>query len=544
MNFAAPAALTIPPFDLAIIVLYMGGILTIGLLSVRRIQITGTVFFLAGRSLSWPLVGAALFASNISTIHLVGLTASGYNEGLVWGNFEWMAAYLLILLSLVFAPFYFRTHIATLPEFLERRYSPASRSFLAFMAIVAALFIHIGMSLYAGAAVFQRFFGINVITSVVIIATIVGIYTVLGGLRAVVVTETVNTVILILGAVMLLAFALAALPAHGIHSLQQFRAATKPGQLSMLHTHDSAGLNWYAVLLGYPVLGLWYWCTDQTIVQRVLGARSSEDAQLGPLFAGFLKILPVFLLVLPGVIAYVLFHDIIGSSSNQTLAVLIEQLIPTGLRGVMIAAVLAALMSAIAAAFNSTGTLVAVDIVKRLRPATSDKAQLRIGRVSSIVVMLLAMAWSTQGGRFTSIFEAINAIAADLAPPITVVFLLGVLWRRGTKEASLLTLISGFVLGLTTFALDLPVFGTVKIITQRWGIPFMMQAWWLFCLCSVIYVIVSLLTPAPAADLVEGLTWNHPLSAVTEQPFSGWRDPRLVATFLAVTVGVLYYIFR
>ena len=313
-------SLTIPPVDIAIILLYMCVILAIGIWSVRRIEVTGTVFFLAGRSLSWPLVGAALFASNISTIHLVGLTASGYNEGLVWGNFEWMAVYTLILLSLVFAPFYFRTRIATLPEFLERRYSPASRSFLAFMAIVAAMFIHIGMSLYAGAAVFKRFFGINVVASVVIISAVVGIYTVLGGLRAVVVTETVNTVVLILGALMLLAFSIAALPAHGIHSLEQFRAAAKPQQLSMIHTHDTTGLNWYAILLGYPVLGLWYWCTDQTIVQRVLGARSSEDAQLGPLFAGFLKILPVFLLVLPGVIAYMLFHDIIGNASNQTLA--------------------------------------------------------------------------------------------------------------------------------------------------------------------------------------------------------------------------------
>jgi solute:Na+ symporter, SSS family len=544
MTNAPHAMLGIPPLDLAVILLYIGGILTVGLVSVRRMKITGNVFFLAGRSLSWGFVGAALFASNISTIHLVGLTASGYNEGLVWGNFEWMASYTLILLSLIFAPFYFRTRISTLPEFLERRYSPASRSFLAFMAIVAALFIHIGMSLYAGAAVFQRFFGINVVASIVIISTVVGIYTVLGGLRAVVITETVNTAILILGAVLILGFALAALPAHGIHSLAELRAAAKPQQLSMLHKHDSAGLSWYAVLLGYPILGIWYWCTDQTIVQRVLGARSSDDAQLGPLFAGFLKILPVFLLVLPGVIAYVLFHGVIGAASNQTLPVLIEQLIPTGLRGVITAAVLAALMSAVAAALNSSGTLVAVDIVKRLRPATSDQAQVTIGRFSSVVVMLLAMAWSTQGGRYSSIFEAINAIAADLAPSITVVFLWGVLWRRGTKQASLITLISGFSLGVIAFVLDLPVFGAEKLITHGWGIPFMMQAWWLFCICSIIYAVVSLLTPPPAPESVEGLTWNHPLSAITEKQFEGVRDPRVIATVLAVTVAVLYYWFR
>jgi SSS family solute:Na+ symporter len=455
-----------------------------------------------------------------------------------------MASYTLILLSLVFAPFYFRTRIATLPEFLERRYSPASRSFLAFMAIVAAVFIHIGMSLYAGAAVFQRFFGINVVTSIVIISTVVGIYTVLGGLRAVVITETVNTAILILGALLILAFSLAALPGHGIHSWAQLRSAAKPGQLSMLHTHDSAGLSWYAVLLGYPILGIWYWCTDQTIVQRVLGARSSEDAQLGPLLAGFLKILPVFLLVLPGVVAYVLFHDIIGSASNQTLPVLIEQLIPTGARGVITAAVLAALMSAVAAALNSIGTLVAVDIVARLRPSTSDRAQVTIGRISSVVVMLLAMAWSTQGGRYSSIFEAINAIAAPLAPPITVVFLWGVLWRRGTKQASLYTLIFGFALGIAAFMMDLPVFGTEKIITHRWGIPFMMQAWWMFCICTVVYVVVTWLTPPPPPESVDGLTWSHPLAVLTQEQFKGLRDPRLISAVLAVTVAVLYYVLR
>src|ERR1700680_3144055 len=198
MSHAMQPTLTIPALDVAIILAYMCGILTIGLLSVRRIKITGNVFFLAGRSLSWPFVGAALFASNISTIHLVGLTASGYNEGLVWGNFEWMASFTLILLSLVFAPFYFRSKVSTLPEFLEKRYSPASRSLLAFMAITAALFIHIGMSIYAGAAVFEQFFGVSVVTSILIVAVVVSIYTIVGGLQAVVVTETVNTGFLLL----------------------------------------------------------------------------------------------------------------------------------------------------------------------------------------------------------------------------------------------------------------------------------------------------------------------------------------------------------
>ena len=538
------ASVRIPVLDLAIIATYLVAILAIGISATRKTKVTSSVYFLAGRSLPWGMVGASLFASNISTIHLVGLMAAGYNEGLVWGNFEWMAVITLILLSLVFAPFYFKSRISTLPEFLERRYSPASRSFLAFMAIMAALFMHIGMSLYAGAAVFQQFFGIDVVASIIIISVIVSIYTVLGGLKAVVVTETIQTPILLLGACTVTVLAILALPAHGIHSFAQFRAAVKPNQLSMLQTNSQVGLNWYAVLLGYPILGIWYWCTDQTIVQRVLGARTQHDAQLGPVFAGFLKILPVFVLVLPGVIGYVLFKDIIGSNANQTLPVLINQLVPTGLRGLISAAVLAALMSAVAAALNSSGTLVAVDIVKRMRPRTSDRAQVRIGRISSVAVMLLAMLWSTQGGKYSSIFEACNAIASYLAPPITTVFLFGVFWRRGTKEASLAVLSLGFLMGAASFILDLPVFGAEKIITHRWGVPFMMQAWWSFCACSVFYVIVSLLTPPPAPEKVDGLTWDHPLEVILH----GWptriSDPRIMAGLLLLVVGLLYYLFR
>jgi solute:Na+ symporter, SSS family len=536
--------LRIPILDLAIIVGYIITILCIGILSTRRQAVTGQVFFLAGRSLPWGIVGAALFASNISTIHLVGLTASGYNEGLVWGNFEWMAAFTLILLSLVFAPFYFRSRLSTLPEFLERRYSPACRSFLAFMAIVAALFIHIGMSIYAGAAVFQQFFGVSVVTSILIVSAVVSIYTVLGGLKAVVVTETFNTGFLLLGACIITVFALRALPQHGIRTFAQFVAATKPAQLSMLQWHSSVGLNWYAVFLGYPVLGVWYWCTDQTIVQRVLGARSERDAQLGPLLAGFLKILPVFFLVLPGVIAYVLFRDQIGSSSNQTLPVLINQLLPTGIKGLISAAVLAALLSAVSAALNSSGTLVAVDIVKRLRPQTSDRMQVLVGRASSVAVMLLAILWSTQGWRYSSIFEAINVIAADLAPPITAVFLWGVFWRRGTRQAALATLVFGFLIGAVSFVLDLPLVGTEKIISHRLGIPFLMQAWWVFCLCSVLYVVVSLATPPPPAEQIEGLTWKNPVAVILGDSASTSAAPRRVAAALLITMAMLYYVFR
>jgi SSS family solute:Na+ symporter len=249
-------------------------------------------------------------------------------------------------------------------------------------------------------------------------------------------------------------------------------------------------------------------------------------------------------MVFPGVIGYVLFKDIIGADSNQALPVLINHLIPTGLKGLISAGLLAALMSTIAAALNSSATLVAVDIVKRFKPKISDEKQVQIGRISAVVVMILAMVWSTQGGRYSSIFEAINAIAAHLAPPITTVFLWGVFWRRGTKQAALTTLIAGFLLGAVSFMVDMPVFGEVKVITDEWGIPFMMQAWWMFCLCSLLFVTVSLMTPKPDPQDVQGLTWDKPIRVLTKGRIQKIGDPRLLAGFLLTMMIVLYYLLR
>jgi len=545
--------LTINTIDLAIIIVYLVGILLVGILSVNLKKMTGEGYFLAGRGLGWVMVGAALFASNISTIHLVGLAASGYNEGLVWGNFEWLASITLILLGLVFAPFYFKSKISTLPEFLEKRYGSTARTILAFIAIIGALFVHIGMSLYAGAVVFHAFFGINVITSIIVISIITTIYTVLGGLKAVVVTESIQTIILIIGAIVLTGFAIAALPDHGISTLAELKAQLKPGQLNMLHTKESlgllgeggfeSGLTWYACLLGYPILGLWYWCSDQTIVQRVLGAKTRHDAQMGPIFAGFLKILPVFILVFPGVIAFILFKDVIGTDANQALPVMINKLLPTGLKGIMAATLLAALMSTIAAALNSSATLVAVDIVKRIKPSTTDKQQIKFGRIAAVVVMLLAMAWSTQGDKFSSIFEAINKIAAAIAPPVATVFLFGVFSKRGTNQAAIVTLVSGLVLGITAFCIDFEPISGYMYLTRSLHIPFMMQAWWLFVICTVIYFVVSYNTPIPPREIIDNYTWENPVAVITMGEFKGIKDVRLWAGILALTLIVLYIIF-
>ncbi len=322
--------------------------------------------------------------------------------------------------------------------------------------------------------------------------------------------------------------------------------------------------SWLGVLLGYPILGIWYWCADQTHVQRVLGARSLRAGQNGALFAGFLKITPVFLMVFPGVVGYALWQkgafalqNVPGTSIpdyNTMLPSLINYLIPTGLRGLLAACMAAALMSCMAAALNSCATLVSLDIVKRIRPGTSDERVVTIGRVTTGVIMVLAMLWSTQGDQFGTIFEAINKIPMTFAPAVTTIFVLGVIWKRGTKQAAMATLYGGSLLGVFYFVVDLPRTGRLFVgpgapegfaglVTDPalgLGIPFMLVGPLLTVVCVVIYVATSLLTPSMPPEQVAAVCWDHPL-AFLQGRFEGAGDPRGVAVVLVAVVGSLYY---
>ena len=461
------AKIAIHTTDLVIIITYLIGIMALGIWAGYRKKTSTTQFFLAGKSLKWPMIGAALFTANISTIHLVGLTASGFSEGIVIGNFEWMASFCLIVLGLIFVPFYLRTKINTLPEFLEKRYSTTCRMIMAFIAIWSALLLHIGVSLYAGAKVFDYFFGIPVLYSIIIIAVVTAIYTIIGGLKAIVVTDSIQAVLLLGGCILLTVFAVTKLPAAGIHSFADLKEAVKPEQLSMAHSIRDANGNfneysWLTLMIGYHVLGIWYWCTDQTIVQKTLGAKDMQNGQLGAVFAGWLKILPLFFMVLPGVLAYVLFKDQI-SNPNDTLTVMIDNLLPVGLKGLFAAGLLAAVMSTVEAALNSTAAVTAEDIVQHIRPQTKDRTLVLIGRITACVVIVLAMIWSPYCGKFRNIFVVINKVPMIFAPAITTVFVLGVFWKRGTKQAALAT----FIAGLGTMLLS----SQARWVEHRVGYP-------------------------------------------------------------------------
>jgi len=556
MNISILAA-TVSGLDIGIIIGYLVAIIALGIIVGYRKNATANQLFLSGRSMTWPVIGISLFCANISSIHLVGLAAGGFGDGMPVGNFEWGASFCLIILGLVFAPFYFRSQLSTLPEYVEKRYSSGTRTILGVIFILSALLVHIGISLYAGAVLMEKFFGIGVVTSIILMAGLAAVYTVLGGLRAVMITNLVQVVVLLAGAITLTYLAWQALGEKGITTYAQLKEAVattsqangdniSPTVLQSIKNPEG-GLNkfsWLCVLVGYPILGIWYWCTDQTIVQNVLAAKTEKDGRAGAIFGGFLKILPVFCMVLPGMMAYVLYKDQI-TDNNDTLTVLMRELLKPGFMGLFAAGLLAALMSTVAAALNSIATLASTDIYKRIKPEASEKSMVWVGRIAAIVVVLLAMAWSTQGGAFPSIFDAINQIPMMFAPAITTIFLGGVFWKRGTKQAAIFTMVFNMVVGvlyMLAVLVDKPIFRETQWIADFVAIPFMLVGGIFFALCLLSYIIVSLVTPAPAEDKVKGLVWKHPLAFLSEGKVSGVTDPRIMALILLALMVVLYIV--
>jgi SSS family solute:Na+ symporter len=525
----------------------------------------GGHYFLAGNTLSWPVIGLAMFAANISTVHLVSLAEAAYKFGLVFGNFEWMAGFTLILLSLFFAPLYLRSRVATLPDFLERRFNRGCRDVLSVVSLFSAIVIHMGVALYTAAWVLRGILGFApdatiagmdaLMLFIVVLGLLTGVYTMLGGLLAVVWTESLQSVLLLVGAVVITVVGYLKVGGWSalVHTLQTHPhplagvAGSKViwGTGNFLNVargaKDPSGLAWYSILLGYPVLGIWYWCCDQTIVQRVLAAKDETNARLGPLFCAFLKILPVFLFVLPGVICVALVQQkAFGSDAPQTAAdtytFLITHLLPVGLKGLVTAAMLAAAMQTCSAALNSTATLVAYDLFKRYQPDIPDHQLVSIGKITTVVGTILAIVCSPLFGHYATIFEGINKLISYVAPPITTIFLLGVFWKRASGKAAFITLIAGMVLGFITFYFDW---------NNIYRGDFMLIAFFLLVACVVIMVAATFVFPEPfkaEAKLLVWEKWSEPLRG--QAGGSGLGNYRVTAGLIVAVFISLYLIFR
>lgn len=549
------AGLSVAPLDMAITAIYLIGIVGIGLYAGKLMKSKSDdgesrSYFLAGGTLRWPVIGLALFATNISCVHLVSLAQSGYDTGLLNGNFEWMAALTLVMLSLWFAPFYIKSKVATLPDFLERRYNRTCRDLLAVFSVVSAITIHIGFSFLTGGIVIESLFGIEFYTGIIIIASLTAFYTIVGGLLAVVLTEAIQTVILVLGAMIITWFAWDKMGGWG-PMMEVLEAQGELAKVSMLRPHgDESGMPWYAIFLGYPVLGIWYWCADQTIVQRVLGAEDVNHARVGPLFAGLIKILPVFIFVLPGLLAYTLaasgqldvssLTDAEGNVDSKGIyAVMITELLPTGLVGLMIAALLAALMSTVSGALNSISTLVAFDLYKRFKPEAPDQSLVTVGRYAAGAAMVLAIALVPVLNKAPGIFNALNDIIAHIAPPVTCVFMLGVFWNRTHAKAAQWTLIAGGISGVGVFALN-----KTGVETPLADIPFMMMAFYLLCVSVAIQVTLTYAIRGEVSAEASSLCWKTPMEPLADKGWPGIGNYKFLSALLLCSMAVLYYLFR
>ncbi|MEO8577819.1 MAG: sodium:solute symporter, partial [Gemmatimonadales bacterium] len=476
----------------------------IAIWAARREKKLSSDYFLAGRDVGWLAVGASLFASNIGSEHLVGLAGTGAASGLAVGHFEWLASFLLLLLGWLFVPFYLRSGVYTMPEFLERRYNPASRAYFTWVSIVGYVLTKISVTLFAGGIVMRAVTGLDFWTSAVILIIITGLYTLLGGLRAVIYTEVMQAVVLIIGSATLVVVGL-----NAVGGWSGLEARVPPDFFSMWKPSNHPDFPWTGVVFGAPILGIWYWCTDQHIVQRVLAARNIKEARRGTILAGFLKILPVFIFVLPGIIAAALYQDVRQGGSDNAYPVLVTRLLPTGLKGLVLAGMLAALMSSLASAFNSCSTLLTWDVYRKWRPAATEQRLVAVGRVTTVILVILGLAW-IPFMKYVSpqIYIYLQSVQAYIAPPIAACFLLGILSPRLNGRGALAALWSGFVLGAARLGLELAKKGLPDGSIWSWyaGINFLHFAALLFGVCSIILILVSALTPPPASERVADLT--------------------------------------
>ena len=568
-----PMDSTLELLDWIIVAAYFAAVAAVVALAVRRERArsetqTAEGFFLGGRSVTWGVVGASLFASNIGSEHLVGLAGSGASSGMAPMHFEVLASLILLLLGWVFVPFYLRSGVFTMPEFLERRYGPAARWYLALISIVAYVLTHISVTVYAGATVVTTLTGISFWTAAVAVILATGLYVLVGGLLAVVYADTIQVTVLIAGAIAVTVTGL--ILAGGFDAV----AATSPeGYFDVWKPVDHPSYPWTGIIFGAPLLGIWYWCTEQNIVQRTLAAKSVDHARRGAIFAGFLKLLPAFILVLPGVIAYTLVQQgqlVLparpmggGPNYDATLPALVAQLLPIGIRGLVVAGMFAALMGSLAAVFNSCATLVTWDIYRKFRPNASEKRLVWVGRLSTVGLVGLGLAWIPMMGAFQEgqLYTYLQSIQAYISPPIASVFLLGVGWKRANAQGAMAALLSGFVLGLGRVLLELNRDSLAEggMLQAFATLNFLHFAIALFATCTAILIVVSLLTPAPDEDKIAGLTFATADKRPADQtPADGmpsdaprevvsdpaWRrtDLRLTAALIAC-VAVVWLIF-
>jgi len=528
--------------DFFVIVLYFLIVLGIGVYFSRRTS-DSTEYFLAGRNVGWVAIGASLFASNISSEHFIGLAGTGSSSGLAVGHFEWLAAFIVLFLGWVFVPFYLKSGVFTMPEFLERRYGKASRMYLTSVSIIAYVITKISVTLFAGGLLLHKILGWDMMTSAVVLIVVTGIYTIAGGLGAVIYTELVQTVILLGGAI-----ALTVLGLNEVGGFSGLQAKLPPEFFQMFKAMDHPDFPWTGIIFGAPILGIWYWCTDQFIVQRVLSAKNINHARSGAILAGFLKILPVFILVLPGLISAALF----GTTGDEAYPTLVTSyLLPTGVKGIVIASLLAALMSSLSSVFNSTSTLFTIDFYKNFRPQSSEVELVLVGRLATTVMVILGVLSVPLITMLSSqLFVYLQSVQAYISPPIAAVFILGIFWQRANARGAISALGAGAVLGTLRFVLEIFSKRGMDLGLMNWyaTMNFLHFAVFLFIISVGIVYVVSLSTTPPNRQRISGLTlatsteMQTDMSRRMDDQNPLWNKINIIASMVLVVLVLVLWV--
>ena len=511
----------------------------------RSTRQTSAGYFLAGRNIGWFVIGASVFASNIGSEHLVGLAGTGAASGVAVGHFEILAAPILLVLGWVFVPFYLRSGVFTMPEFLERRYSASARWYLAIISIVGYVLTKISVTIAAGGIVFESLMGINFWTGALVVVTATGIYTVLGGLRAVLYTDLLQMFVLIGGAIAVTVVGLAELGGWAV-----LYETAGSSFFNMWKPMSDPNFPWTGILLGAPILGVWYWCTDQFIVQRVLSAHDERQARRGTIFAAFLKLLPLFIFVIPGVIAYALAQTgrLELTEPDRALPTLVGTLLPAGLRGLAVAGLLAALMSSLSSVFNSCATLITWDVYKKLHAQASEKQLVWVGQSSTAVLVGLGLLWIPMMKYISGqLYQYLQSVQAYIAPPITAVFLIGILSKRVNARGAIVSLVAGFALGMGRLVAELNKEALTGWLYAYADMNFLHFAVFLFVACTAILVLASLTAPPASDRQLAGLTYSTTEAQAASRREAGdsgeKRTDRAWSLFLVVLVGLIWLYF-
>jgi SSS family solute:Na+ symporter len=535
----------------------------------RQKQESSGDYFLGGRNATWIAIGASIFASNIGSEHLIGLAGAGASSGMAMAHWE-IQGWMILILGWVFVPFYARSMVLTMPEFLEKRYNPTSRTILSLISLVSYVLTKVAVTVYAGGLVFQQVFGIKELwgidffwISAIGLVVITAIYTIFGGMKSVLYTSVLQAPILLLGSLVILVLGLKAV--GGWDEVLRICSVAPTNEygdtmVNLIRDNRDPNYPWLGALIGSALIGFWYWCTDQYIVQRVLSGRNQTESRRGSIFGAYLKLLPVFLFLIPGMIAYALANKEGGVMVNGQLfeleladvafPTLVATLLPAGFKGLMVCGIIAALMSSLASLFNSSSMLFTIDFYKKFRPEASEKKLVVVGQIATVVVVILGILWiPIMKNIGSALYNYLQDVQSVLAPGIASAFLMGVCWKRTSAKGGMWGLLSGFIIGMTrlgakvyytTFGADAgdSLFKYVFFDTN-----WLFFCGWMLLVCILIIVIVSLCTESPDLKKIQGLYFGSATPEQKAETRAGWNKWDVIHSCIIIGVTIAFYIY-